>query len=115
MTDRADGYDAGDRAHVTERHARRRLRAEKEEADFIWLMNQRAGRRFIGRLLKICHLFESSFTGTSATFFREGERNVGLQVLADIIRLCPDLYARMVGETAAHGVGVSQEEDILDD
>ena len=102
MPDQAAGYDAGDRAHVSERQKKRRLRAERADADLLWLMNQREGRRFVGRLLQSCHLYESSFAGPgsskSATYFREGERNVGLQVLADITRLCPDLYARMVGE-----------------
>jgi hypothetical protein len=99
MTDQAAGYDAGDRAHVSERQKKRRLRAEQADADLLWLMNQSEGRRFVWRLLQSCHLYETSFTGTSATFFREGERNVGLQVLADITRLCPDLYARMAGDT----------------
>jgi len=99
MTDQAAGYDSGDRAHVSDRLKRRRLRADRDDADLLWLMNQREGRRFVWRLLQVCHLYETSFTGTSATFFREGERNVGLQVLADVTRLCPDLYARMVGET----------------
>jgi hypothetical protein len=103
MTDQAAGYDAGDRAHVSERQKKRRLRAERADADLLWLMNQREGRRFVARLLQSCHLYESSFTGPgssrSATFFREGERNVGLRVLADITRLCPDLHARMLGDS----------------
>lgn len=103
MTDQAAGYDAGDRAHVSERQKKRRLRAERADADLLWLMNQREGRRFVGRLLQSCHLYETSFAGpgssNGATFFREGERNVGLQVLADITRLCPDLYARMLGDS----------------
>ncbi|MBX9946074.1 MAG: hypothetical protein K2Y40_18510 [Reyranella sp.] len=98
MTDPAAGYDAGDRLSVSDRQKRHRLAAERADADLVWLMNQREGRRFVWRLLQLCHLYESSFTGTSATFFREGERNVGLQVLADIVRLCSDLHARMAGE-----------------
>jgi hypothetical protein len=99
MTDQAAGYDAGDRIHVSERQKRRRLQNERADADLVWLMNQREGRRFISRLLQSCHLYETSFTSTSATFFREGERNIGLQVLADIVRLCPELHARMAGES----------------
>jgi hypothetical protein len=99
MTDPAAGYDAGDRSHVSERQKRRRLLSQREDDDLVWLMNQREGRRFVWRLLQSCHLYESSFTGTSATFFREGERNVGLAVLADIVRLCPELHARMAGES----------------
>lgn len=103
MTDPAAGYDADDRTPLfdsrgSERQKRRRLQSQREDEDLVWLMNQREGRRFVWRLLQSCHLYESSFTGTSATFFREGERNVGLQVLADITRLCPELYARMAGE-----------------
>ena len=103
MTDQAAGYDAGDRAHVSERQKKRRLRAEQADADLLWLMNQREGRRFVWRLLETCHLYETSFTGPGsskgATFFREGERNVGLQVLADIMRLCPGLHARMAADS----------------
>ena len=103
MTDQAAGYDAGDHTHVSERQKRRRLESQRADTDLVWLMNQREGRRFVWRLLQSCHLYETSFTGPGgskgATFFREGERNVGLQVLADIVRLCPELHARMAGET----------------
>jgi len=96
---------------VSERQKRRRVQNERHDADLVWLMNQREGRRFIWRLLQSCHLYETSFTGTSATFFREGERNIGLQVLTDIVRLCPGLHARMAGETGARGAGSLAQED----
>jgi hypothetical protein len=99
MNDRTVAYDAGDRSHVAERQKRRRFAAGREDGDLVWLMNQREGRRFLWRLLQSCHLYETSFTGTNATFFREGERNVGLQVLLDVIRLCPELHARMMAES----------------
>jgi hypothetical protein len=111
MIDQTAGYDAGVRSRASERQERRRGQNERHDADLVWLMNHHEGRRFIGRLLQNCHLNETSFTGTSATFFCEGERKVGLQVLADIVRLCPDLHARMAGETAAPGAGSHPQEE----
>jgi hypothetical protein len=120
MTDQAAGCDAGDRALLSdsqgsERQKRRRVESQRADADVVWLMNQREGRRFVWRLLQLCHLYETSFTGPGsskgATFFREGERNVGLQVLADIVRLCPELHARMAGESPARGAGSRTVEE----
>jgi len=124
MTDQPAGQDAGDRSPLakcrgSEHQKRHRVLSERHDADLVWLMCQREGRRFIWRLLQNCRLYETGFTGTSAAFFREGERNVGLAVLADIVRLCPDLHARMVIEfsargagssTPAHGAGLSTKE-----
>lgn len=106
MTDQAAGNDAGDRGPLlksggSERQKRRRLQDERHDADLIWLMCHREGRRFMWRLLQSCRLYETGLAGTSAAFYREGERNVGLRVLADIVRLCPDLHARMAIEFAA--------------
>jgi hypothetical protein len=99
MTDRsAGGFDAGDRTRLAERQRRRRAAEQRDDADLAWLMARPEGRRFVRRLLGLCHLYESSFTGTEATFFREGERNVGLQLLAEIVRLCPEQHARMLTE-----------------
>lgn len=94
---------AGDRGAMAERQKRRRLAAQRDDRAVVWMMAQPEGRRFVRRLLGLCHLYESSFTGTEATFFREGERNVGLQVLAEIVRLCPGQHAVMLTE--------SQEDD----
>lgn len=98
MTDQTAGYDAGDRIPLSdsrgsERQKRRRLQNQRDDADLVWLMKQREGRRFISRLLQSCDLY------------------VGLQVLADIVRLCPELHARMAGETAARGAGPHAQED----
>lgn len=41
------------------------------------------GRRVLYRILKYCHLFSLSY-GTGAVDFLEGQRSVGLKLLADI-------------------------------
>ena len=75
-----------------------RLAAEQQDEDINWLMSNKAGRRIAWRLLERTGVFRSSFTGNSETFFREGQRNVGLMLLDQIHRVAPDLYATMLKE-----------------
>lgn len=89
-----------------------RLKAEEAEAhrrrieleDLRWLMSDKRGRRFMHRLLSRAHLYHSSFTGEPhSTAFKEGERNVGLTFLADVMEACPDRYTAMQQESRLDG------------
>lgn len=51
-------------------------------------------------MLGITGIFRSSFTGNSETFFREGERNVGLKLLTEVTRDANDLYLTAQQEAA---------------
>lgn len=73
-------------------------RAEVEVGDFKWVMSNPRGRRFVWRLLTQAGVFRSSFTGSSETFFREGERNIGLKVLAMVHEHAPGAYSQMLEE-----------------
>ena len=77
---------------------RQRLAIEQEKDDFKWLMGSKRGRRIVWRLLERTGVFRTSFTGNSETFFREGQRNVGLMLMAQIHEVCPDQYALMLKE-----------------
>lgn len=79
---------------------RERLRITKrqEAEDFKWLMADPRGRRVVWRYLGLAGVFRSSFTGNSETFFREGERNIGLKLMADIDTHAPTKYEAMVKE-----------------
>ncbi|HLT01104.1 MAG TPA: hypothetical protein VK001_02955 [Geminicoccaceae bacterium] len=83
-------------------HLRRReaKRAEEAAADLREVLSTEGGRRFVWRLLGDSGIFRTSFTGNSETFFREGERNVGLKVFNAIHQVCPDLYLVMQREAA---------------
>lgn len=80
-----------------------RLREEqkrrRDEDDFKWLMSDKRGRRVMWRLLAETGLYKTSFTGNSETFFREGARNVGLKLMAQIHELTPDAYGLMLKES----------------
>ena len=59
-------------------------------------------RAFVWRLLGRCHVYELSADpgNPHRTYLREGERNVGLGLVADILRLCPEHYETMSREGA---------------
>lgn len=42
-----------------------------------------AGRLVIWSILAKCHLFETTYTGNALSNFLEGERSIGLHILAD--------------------------------
>lgn len=77
--------------------AKKRIR-DKEVEDVKLIMSSREGRRFVWRLLEMCGVYRSSFTGNSETFFREGQRNIGLMLLADVHEHCPDGFLTMLKE-----------------
>lgn len=79
-----------------ERHAR--FVSQRDRDDFKWLMGDGRGRRVMYRLLERTGVFRSSFTGNSETFFLEGQRNVGLMLMAQIHEACPEQYTAMLKE-----------------
>lgn len=81
-----------------DRDERDKHERKSELDDFKWLMSSRRGRRIVWRLLEKTGMFRTSFTGNSETFFREGMRNVGLILIAQINEACPEQYTLMVQE-----------------
>ena len=69
-----------------------------EVEDLKYVMSNKRGRRFVWRLLDRAGIYRSSFTGNSTTFFNEGQRNIGLMLVAEIHDACPEQYTLMVKE-----------------
>jgi len=69
--------------------------------DLTRVLASESGRRFLWYLMDRAHVFRSSFTGNSETFFREGERSVGLFVLAGVLDVGPEVFGRMQKEFGA--------------
>src|SRR6266576_349368 len=95
----SDDVDVSDRTQV--RTARRSaLAEEREEGERLAaFLGHPVARRWMWRLLEACHTFGTSFDDNPyRTAFREGERNVGIRVLADIMRNCPHQYSVMTQE-----------------
>jgi len=94
-------YDASDPKQVKERLNQLRVDEAIRDALFRRIMETREGRGWVHALLESAHVWRSSFAlDALAMAFAEGERNIGLHVLADLMRAAPDQYLVMVKEAA---------------
>lgn len=68
--------------------------------DLRWVMSNKRGRRFMHGLLEQAGVFKLSFTPSDphATSFNEGQRNLGLQVFAQLTEHASESYALMLSE-----------------
>jgi len=93
----AEPFDAFDPVQVNKarQKAARANRARQEVV--AGLMSTKAGRLWIFDTLVGCHIFTPSFVqgDPGASAFRDGERNVGLKLMADIMASAPDLWVKM--------------------
>lgn len=80
-------FDAGDQHQVNQRN-RSLKREEIRRREFLRrAMQDQQGREWLWHLLDICHMNATSFhTDPRMHAFLEGERNIGLQVNADLMR-----------------------------
>lgn len=71
----------------------------KDLADIEKQMETAQGRRIIWRLLEQTRVFATTFSSeTLQMAFNEGQRNVGLQFLADVMEVAPKKYMVMTLE-----------------
>lgn len=96
----AISYDADDPKAVN--NARKRAaRLRKKRTDFVRaMMDQHEGRMWIYDILCMCHAAENTevLGHPHATSFRNGERNIGLRITADISESAPDQWMTMMTE-----------------
>jgi hypothetical protein len=94
-----DPLDPAQRAAAKEQQAKRQqFEAEQLAADTQWLMADPRGRRLMRRWLTLCHVDHSTFTGNSTGMFKEGERNIGLQLKGQITEFAFENYVVMLRE-----------------
>jgi len=75
----------GDVAEVARRERKRKITQAAQRAALARLIEDRAGRAWVRGLLTLCHLTTSSYReNTNAMYFAEGERNIGIFLLAEI-------------------------------
>ena len=94
-------FDAGDKAQVEKAKSKVQNKQARLEDGFRQVMGSANGRAFIWELLSICGLFRTSFNPSNAiTAFNEGQRNIGLEIMAKVHRLKPEKYIPMVRENS---------------
>ena len=70
-----------------------------DQDDLDFMLRNPQSRRFLWWLLSSCGIYATSFNESAAlAALREGERNVGLRVLAEIGRVYPLAYAELMRE-----------------
>jgi hypothetical protein len=87
MSDPKQVEDVGDDVQVKERKTKRQLQKEREDEEMKQILDTYGGRAFMWRLLSSCGVFRTSFTGNASTYFNEGKRQIGLEVLKEILEL----------------------------
>ncbi len=91
--------NAADESQVKEADYKAKRGRERELDDVRYVLSNVQGRRFLWRYIKECGIFQTSFTGVAnTTFFREGEKNVGLRMMADINESEPEMWITMMKE-----------------
>ena len=99
MNDNNKQSDLSNESTVAAIKEKSKSAAETFKDDMQWMMGNPRGRRIMSRYLDTCHIFETSFsTNLSQTNFAEGERNIGLKLLADVMENADDQYMRMLEE-----------------
>jgi hypothetical protein len=92
-------YNAAERRDVRRREKESRQREVQRREIITSIMSLAPSRAWICDILEVCHVFASSFsTDPGQMAFAEGERNVGLRLLGDIMLHCPDKYILMMQE-----------------
>ena len=78
--------------------------AEGEKQRKIMLENIRAicrlkhGREFVNTILALTQVYSDSFTGNSQTYYNEGKRAIGLQVIDLLNEADPQIYITLLKE-----------------
>jgi hypothetical protein len=95
-----------------------KFRRERELNDIRSLCGRKEGRRLLWRIFERAHIYQSTFTGDALSgAFQEGERNVGLFLLADLTEAAPDRLMEMMKEARldAEKEAEPQKEETDDD
>jgi hypothetical protein len=95
MTD----YNASDTRQIKAAVKRDKSERALDDGVLLRLMTTQDGRAWMWRFLSGLHAFHTPYTGVNnATNFQCGEHSVGLKMIVDLLRACPDQYIFMMRE-----------------
>lgn len=89
-------HNASDEQKVKDADKKNKNERDTELADIKDILSRPSGTRFFKRLLKEGHMFSTTFTGNSQSFFLEGHRNFMLKYFGDVCEACPEKVAQLV-------------------
>jgi hypothetical protein len=92
-------YDAGNRKDVRQAEKQSKLVEQQRREIVTGIMSVAPGRSWMCDLLEHCHIFHTSYNDLPHRMaFMEGQREVGIRLLSDIMGACPDHYVLMMRE-----------------
>lgn len=101
-------YNASERKDVRKAEKEAKFQEGQRREVMVSIMSVGPGRAWIWDILISCHVFASSYTNDPyRTAFYEGERNVGLRLLNDVMGSSPDQYVQMVKEANDRHISAS--------
>ena len=93
-------HNAADRKSIRRLEKAVKFADEQRRAVITSLMSTAPGREWVWNILTQCHCFSTTFNGEAlSSAFAEGERNVGLRLLSDVLTACPDQYIQAQRES----------------
>ena len=94
-------YNAADLKKIRAAQRAAKIVEDERRLVILNLMSSPAGRNYVFDSLTRCHCFSTSYSPSAlAMAFAEGERNIGLQLLTDVMRFAPDQYIQMTREAS---------------
>lgn len=90
--------NAADPEQVKEAEGKERFEVKEQVKDLRFLLSTPQGKRFIWRALEQCSVFKGGFAAPDQLMFREGERNIGTWLLAQITEANPHALIEMMKE-----------------
>jgi hypothetical protein len=97
--DNEEAFNASDPVQVAAKRRSAGRKRKASESIVYTIMSTQAGRDWFHTLLTSCHCFNSSFTGEALSMaFREGERNIGLMLTAQVMKAAPNEFIQMLKE-----------------
>lgn len=92
-------FDASNKQEVKRAEQKAKNQRDTEMADLRRLVSTKWGRRVVWRILEKSGQHRTSFTGNSTTFFNEGQRNIGLWLVDEVLSADTDAYLAMIKES----------------
>ena len=92
-------YDPTNRRDVKTAQKQAKVADQQRREIVNGIMSVCPGRRWICDLLETCHIFATSYSDVGLRMaFLEGQREIGIRLLMDIMASCPDQYVTMMRE-----------------
>ena len=98
MSDHSSVRNAADPQQVKKAAKEDKIKDVISNSNLRFVMESKSGRAFLWELLSSCNMFNTSMTGDNYTFFLEGQRTVGLQLIPRMVAVSPKLYMLMQTE-----------------